>query len=210
MKALMTMFSALGVLFMVLNSLGGIVSGIWLAVLGEWWAIGLGILNVLFSTFIISIALIPSIPLAAGALTFGRRSKVALFAFGLLSSLYVVAVMTAWCVGVLYVFASQADSSSWIPLLLWSYGIATGPWSYMAAKEAQGGGGEGSIAAAFFAQVAYLAMVVVGVVAGASMITLTKIFVGVMLVNVAIQMVIAVASAGDFQIESGGVPPRAI
>ena len=32
-------FASIGVLLLVLNALGGIVSGIWLAVIGEWWAL---------------------------------------------------------------------------------------------------------------------------------------------------------------------------
>ena len=57
MKALLALFSALALFFMVLNTLGGLVSGIWLAVLGEWWAIGFGLFGVFGSSFLIAVAL---------------------------------------------------------------------------------------------------------------------------------------------------------
>ena len=41
MKALMGLITALSVPLMILNILGGIVSGIWLAILGRWGTVGL-------------------------------------------------------------------------------------------------------------------------------------------------------------------------
>ena len=43
MKALMGLIAALSAPIMILNVLGGIVSGIWLAILGQWGTVGLGI-----------------------------------------------------------------------------------------------------------------------------------------------------------------------
>ena len=57
MKALEKLTSLLALIFMPLNALGGIVSGIWLAFLGEWRAIGLGLLFGLGGAFIIGIAM---------------------------------------------------------------------------------------------------------------------------------------------------------
>lgn len=193
MKALVALFGALSAFFMVLNAFGGIVSGIWIAVLGEWWAIGFGILIIAASTFVISIALLPGMGLAAGGIALGQKSTADMMLLMLMSSLYTVAVITVWCVGMLLVFLSRATHHSWIPLLIWSYGLATGPWTYMASKESQGGGGEGSVIAAFFAQLAYVVMVAVGLIFGGTVLSMAKVFGGVMLVGVLIQVVMVVS-----------------
>lgn len=201
MKAMLALLSALGLFFMLLNTLGGVVSGIWLAFLGEWWAIGFGLLSVFVSSFVISIALMPGLALTGGAVAFGRRSKMALLFFGALSNLYVVFVMTVWCLGALVFFMSGSTPDTWIPLLIWSYGVATGPWSYMASQESRGGGGEASVTAAFFGQVAYVAMVLVGIFASASIMTMGKVFAGIMLISVVMQLILTYSLADQFQLE---------
>lgn len=201
MKGLLALLNMLGMFFMILNMFGGIIAGVWLAVLGEWWALGLGLLVVIISSFVLSLAVLPSIALAAGAVLAGKRSKFAFLLLGLLSNLYVVAIMTTWCVGALFAFMSRATEQSWIPLLIWSYGAATGPWSYMASKESESGGGDSSVMAAFFAQVAYLAMVLVGIFVGGSVVTLAKVFAGVMLIGVAMQLIFAYLATDELQME---------
>lgn len=191
MKGLLAVLKALRVFFILLNMLGGIASGIWLAILGDWWAIGYGLVALVVSTVGLGIALLPGIALGAGAAMVTRKSRAGIAIAGLLSNLYVVLIMTLWCVGVLYVFMSRSDSRNWIPLLVWSYGAATGPWSYMASQETRGGGGEASTAAAFCAQLAYLIMIIVGVTTGATFITLAVVFAAIMMVNVAFQVAIA-------------------
>jgi len=55
----------------------------------------------------------------------------------LLGNLWTDAVMTVWCVGCFVVaLGYYSDGSVW-PYLLWAYGMATGPWTYMAAREGQ-------------------------------------------------------------------------
>ena len=201
MKAILGLFSALGLFFMVLNTFGGLVSGIWLAILGEWWAIGIGLLSIFASSMVISIALLPSLAFTAGAVAFGSNSKAAFLFFGALANLYVVLVMTVWCVGALVFFLSPATPDTWIPLLIWSYGVATGPWSYMASQESRDGGGQASVVGAFFGQVAYLAMVLIGLLMGADLATLAKVFAGTMLISVAIQLFFAYTVANQIQLE---------
>ena len=48
-------------------------------------------------------------------------------------------------------------------MLIWSYGVALGPWQWMAQKDAQGGGGEASMATTFFAQVGYVIMILLAI-----------------------------------------------
>jgi hypothetical protein len=119
-----------------LNVFGGIVAGIWLAVLGEWGAIGWGLVAIVLSTCGMSMAFLPAVGLDSLGVYFARRGHTLLFSFfALLSSFYTVGTIALWCGLVLYFFALLADASSVIPLLLWSYGIATWPFAWMAAKE---------------------------------------------------------------------------
>jgi hypothetical protein len=55
------------ILFMSLNFFGGIVSGIWLAVLGQWWAIGYGIAGLFFSSTLLGFAMMPGLLRCTGA-----------------------------------------------------------------------------------------------------------------------------------------------
>ena len=61
MKALTALFTLVAIPLMLMNFCGGLVSGIWLAFFGEWRIIINGLLVGWFSTFAISIALIPSL-----------------------------------------------------------------------------------------------------------------------------------------------------
>ncbi len=198
MKALFAFLIALGGFFMLLNSLGGIVGGIWLAVLGEWGVIGMGLILVVVSPFILGIALLPQLALGA-AMYAARRSRIGILFFGFLLTLYLATLLTAWCVGVLLLFMSLANEQSWIPLLIWSYGAATGPWAYMAGQGARGEGGDAALLAIMFAQVAYLVMVVTGILAGASLIGMAKTFGGIMLLYVVLQMFVAFLSLDEMQ-----------
>jgi hypothetical protein len=64
-------------------------------------------------------------------------------------------VITIWCVSVFGLFISRATHSTGWPLLIWSFGVAVGPWTYMAQREPDN---EFAGMTAFFAQIAYLVM----------------------------------------------------
>jgi hypothetical protein len=84
---------------MLLNLLGGIISGIWLVILGEWSEIFRGILFMVVSGFVISIALMPSLLFAApAALAIQEGKKLLGMFFGSLSVMYTFALMTIWCI----------------------------------------------------------------------------------------------------------------
>jgi hypothetical protein len=146
---------------MLLNFFGALVAGIWLAVLGDWRAIGYGIASIFVSTFILGIALLPQSVLGAPAIwCYEKGYRVVGWIFGLLSAVYLYALITVWCGFVFWFFMSMSKSPhALFPLLLWSYGIATAPWSYMANKETQGGqDGSHSGFTVFFIQIGYLVM----------------------------------------------------
>ena len=68
-------FAPIGVLLLVLNALGGIVSGIWLAVSGEWWALGVGLVGLFGSHFLVSILLMPNFLFAAAGVALFERGR---------------------------------------------------------------------------------------------------------------------------------------
>ena len=125
MTALLGLITALSLPLMILNILGGVVSGIWLALLGEWGAIGRGILFLFVLTWFLRLMLMPSVLLTLPAAYYEERGKTFGFVcFIALSSLYILALMTVWCCGILFLFVKDATESSLIPRLIWSYGVA--------------------------------------------------------------------------------------
>jgi hypothetical protein len=82
--------------------LGGIVSGIWLAILGEWGPIGIGILALFISGFVVSILLMPGALLALPGAFFAERGWTPLFwLFALVSNFYIAALIAVWCAAIM-------------------------------------------------------------------------------------------------------------
>jgi hypothetical protein len=176
----------------LINGFGGIVAGIWLAVLGEWGAIGYGIAMLCIGGFLIGLAMMPGILVGAPAITFYEKgNKVGFYILGFLSALYTITVLTVWCVAILYFFEERAHGGLIVPLLLWSYGVATGPIGWLARKELESGN-EYAMIHTFFVQVAYVLVILVLLVARISIVDVLVLFGIVMLVGLTIQFRIAV------------------
>lgn len=167
--ALPTLLASMSAPLAILNALGGIVAGIWLAILGEWSAILLGLGILFLGAFVVSLLLAPGIALAgagAGAIDRGNRR------FGwlliLLASPWTYLVIIAWEVVIFQFFGNRATPTNMIPMWLWSYAAATGVWSYLANKEGQSDPEQRMPAAAmaFGAQVAYVTFSGLHIVAG--------------------------------------------
>jgi len=138
MKAFLGFITVISIPLLILNILGGIVAGIWLAILGEWGTIGYGVVAFFGSTFTLGFVLMPSIFLAATAAYCEKKGNTfGMFCFATLASLYTIGVLTTWCCIVLSFFSQATSGSILIPSLIWSYGIAVGPWSYMVSKRAR-------------------------------------------------------------------------
>jgi len=167
-----------------INMLGGIISGIWLVILGHWSPIGYGLLFLAFSSFGLGLAMMLGLIFAAPAAMMEERgNKFGSYFFGFLSVLYTYGVLTVWCLVVMTYFLKQADNDSVIPLLIWSYGVATGPIGWMAQKERN----EYSMISTFFIQAAYLISIVAILLVGVSMTDLMAIFGAVTLVGLVLQ-----------------------
>jgi hypothetical protein len=180
----------------LLNCLGAVVSGLWLALLGVRWPIGYGV-AALFSTFLLGIIMMPGLIFGLPAAYLLEKGRTFLaFPFVFLSQLYTYGVITAWCILVFYIFISRANHETFWPLLIWSYGVALGPWVYMAEQEQQGGN-EFSTMTTFFAEIAYVIMTVVLIIFGdVTLVELGIVFVSVMIVGMLIQTRIAFATPG--------------
>lgn len=156
MKALAGMFSLLVVPFMLFNMLGGIVAGIWLALLGEWKTIFLGLILTFMSKWIVSIVLIPAFGIATlGAAAVERGNKIIGWTLLLLQSPWTPIVVIVWEIAMLGTFGNRANAENWFPVWLWSYGAATGVWAYMAREETKSDPENNAGFMAFGAQLAY-------------------------------------------------------
>ena len=194
MKALGKLFDGLTVALMLLNMLGGIVAGIWLAILGEWGTIfrGLGIL--ILGGFGLGLAMMPGLLLAAPAAALqSKDNRLGFYFFGLLSIVYTYAVLIAWCILVMLYFANRADGDSVIPTMLWAYGAATGPIAYLAQKDLQSGNEYGAIST-FFAQAAFVVSVLTAFILRPGLLAVILIFSAIMSIGLILQVAMAFAA----------------
>lgn len=174
---------------MLLNMFGGIVSGIWLAVLGDWGVIGWGLLYLFAASFLLGFAMLPGLIFAVPIAAMGdRANKFVVYICVLLSTLYTMSVITVWCIWTLYFFVTKADASSYIPVLIWSYGAATGPLVFLAKKDMQGGN-DAAMTATFFAQLAYVVVAVLAIVFPLTIFDLALVFGGTMVVGLVFQFI---------------------
>jgi hypothetical protein len=193
--ALTGLFTLILVPLMLMNIFGGIVSGVWLVCVGEWRIVGVGLLVGLFGVVPISIAIMPSLLFAVPAANLIERGSILLgVVLGIPATLYTVAVMAGWSYLVFSVAFSLAAERQSIPILLWSYGVAAFPWSYMASEENRASEGGSSTMYAFFVSLAYLLMVLLRIIGGAGFSTCVTALLVVMVIGVLFQFVVVVAS----------------
>jgi hypothetical protein len=155
-------FSLLVVPIAILNFGGGIVGAIWLAVLGQWSLIGIGLAAAIFSTMLIGIVLMPGFIFAApAAIAFDKGHYFVGVLLGTVSALWTYIVIVAWCVLAFGFVVDQHRSGTILPYLLWAYSVSTGPWTYMAQREAAADPNSFSPLTAFFACVGAAAMMAI-------------------------------------------------
>lgn len=193
MKGLLALIRALSLPLMTLNALGGVVSGIWLAILRDWSVVGLGIILWFISTKILVFALIPSMLLITPAALFAEGKKtLGVVLFVSLSNLYTFALMTVWCCGILFLFFRGATPADGIPRLIWSYGIAIGPWAYMAEMKSMdqspSKGINTAALAVFLGEIAYVVLILIILFSGISLFGALTIFGGFMFLSFVIQV----------------------
>lgn len=112
------------------NSLDG-----WLICLGQWRIILIGIGSFLGASTFIGIALTPGLILLPFAKAFKSKSRILTFLVLGLPQAYTTIVTVAWCAAVLHYTRLLATTTSPLPIWLWGYKIATGPWAYMSSYD---------------------------------------------------------------------------
>lgn len=133
MSAVMGLLIVLSVPLMVWNIFGGVVPVIWLLIIGDWCPVLLGIGIVIVSDFGLSILLMLPLLLFAGLAALGKR--VGQIIAVVLSMLYTGAIIVIWCSVVLFLFRRQLSPKNLVPVMILSYGVAVGPWAYLASHE---------------------------------------------------------------------------
>jgi len=191
-KSFYEIIDVVSVPLMILNSFGGIISGIWLAIIGEWWAIGYGILILVSGTFIVAILLLPGLAFGTPRIYFMNKGyKLPAYFMSFLSQLYNSALVTVWCCYILFFFLNNSDNSSFLPLLIWSYGVATGVWKLLAYSHKKNDNSVYYLITTFFAQIAYVLIIALSFMQLSS-INIFVIFGSVMLVPAIVNTVIMI------------------
>jgi hypothetical protein len=127
---------------MILNMVGGIIGGIWLAILGEWGLIGIGILLMFTSHWILAILMMPSLLFMGIAMHFYEKKNFLAYLFVFISQLYTNLLIVATFIFAFFVcskFYTGDIGMGYIPYLLWSWGMALVPWQFFASKELENG-----------------------------------------------------------------------
>lgn len=123
---------------MLMNVGGGIFGGVWLAFLGEWRLILIGLLVLVASNWLLSFLLMLAMPIAGLTVYFYERKNPLRHVFGFLSQLYTNILIVGTCFFAFSICSSYYSGNidvRYIPYLLWSWGMALSPWQFFASKE---------------------------------------------------------------------------
>jgi len=139
----------------VLNLLGGIISFIWLAILGEWSTILYGSLYIIFGSWLVGIFLIPGMIFMIPIVFFEKKKNTAGLAIsGFMNLFYVFAVIAGSSYLIYLNITDNLTNVHLLPLLIWSYSVAISPWTYMASKEERSSTGfDGTLVTLYFTEI---------------------------------------------------------
>jgi hypothetical protein len=132
------LLEVLSVPIIILNMGASIIGGIWLAILGQWGLIGIGVFLLFTSHWYLSLLMIPSLPIAAIAAKLFEKKNPLGYIVGFISQVYTNLLIVGTCV-MAFIICSRHYAGDigigYIPYLLWSWGMALGPWQFFASKE---------------------------------------------------------------------------
>jgi hypothetical protein len=179
--------------FIILNIFGVAGGAIWLVILGKWSVLWIGLLSIFLSAPVIAIAQMPGTLISMGAAPFlGGRLWFLGFPFVLAGSLYDYAIVGAWCLIVVTSFVGRAGAGATLPALLWAYGVAISPLSYMTQRSKGPGGPEFvDVLVTFAAQVAIVVMGIMVLAYGLEIRTLVYACAVAMVVAVLVQAMVS-------------------
>jgi hypothetical protein len=129
LKVLYPAFITLCIPIRLMNAIGAIVSGIWLAAIGELDIVIVGLVLYVCAHIVLKLAIAPGLPLAELAYRCAIKENIfGSAAIGVVGNIYLHLVITAWVCAILYAFTLPLTESNQIPMLIWSYGVAIRPW----------------------------------------------------------------------------------
>ena len=134
---------------MFLNMFSLVIGGIWLAFIGDWKLIGIGVFLLFTSHWILSLLMLPKLGLSALALSIISSTKNPfLYIITYLSQLYLNILIVLWCLSSFLICTSYYGIGHYrdiqnpieityglIPYLLWSWSMALSPWQFFVSKE---------------------------------------------------------------------------
>ncbi len=178
---------------MILNFAGGIVSAIWLIILGDWGLVLIGVVGSLIASFLIGFVLMIGLIFAIPAMKFGEKGyRIPALIFGFLSQVVTVAIISFWCLYVFSLFLQNATVDNWIPFAILSYAIATTPFNFLASKEQDN---EFTQLTLFFIQVAYILLLICFLLFNLTTVTSVYVFLAVMIVCLIVLVVIMISGS---------------
>ncbi|MCE5194305.1 MAG: hypothetical protein LLF28_02440 [Nitrospiraceae bacterium] len=130
--------SIFSVPIMIMNFASGIIGGIWLAFLGKWGLIGIGLLFSLTSHWIFTLLMLPSLALIPLGVYLYEKKNPLRHVVNYISQLYtniLIIITIFFAYSVCRSFYTGNMGVGYIPYLLWSWGMALGPWQFFASKE---------------------------------------------------------------------------
>ncbi|MCX5632316.1 MAG: hypothetical protein NTW93_01350 [Phycisphaerae bacterium] len=128
----------LSIPILILNMVSGIIAGIWLAFLGEWRLILIGILLIFTSHFYISILMLPALLFVPIGVRLYEKKNPLAYLFLFLSEFYTNLLIVGTCAFAFFIcvrFYGSESKFGLIPYLLWSWNMAMGPWQFLQSKE---------------------------------------------------------------------------
>ncbi len=209
MQAIVRFASAAAIPLGLVNLLVAIVAGIWLAVLGRWGIIGYGFVALFVPGFAaLAFSYRPGLLLYPSGAPRDREDRAHSRALRMLSEAYRIAVLSVWCLAMLWFFGSRAEGAAAAPVLLWSYGIAAGSIAWMDQNELQGGGGRNIAVSTLFAQAGYVLAVLAMLGLGASLREAALLFGAAMAAGLIVQWLIAWPDPVSEEGTPDALPPR--
>lgn len=119
----------------IVNMLGGVVSGIWLLILGEWRLVLLGFALSFAMPTAWFIAALPAFGIGALMLASDTPSRWTVGIIGFIASLWQAALIGIWTFAVFVLFMRHAEGAATVALLLWGYSTTMAPLAYMARND---------------------------------------------------------------------------
>lgn len=185
-----------GVPIAIMNALSGIVAIVWLLYLWDWKPLVIAALVLTLSSLAANILIAPGIMISLGAGAIAGSagaSRAAAYIGSALSNLWIVLVEAAWCVGALMLFRPLATETNYIPILLLTYNVATGVWTWMAQKD----GGPASLIGAIFVQAACIVAIAMFVFLWSPMETVALAFCAIMALGYLCNLALGIAVARE-------------